>query len=337
MENMEKTKSLIIKEIYYGGCIGENGNEYMADQYVTLFNNSDETIYLDGLCVAVIDPMGSIESPWMKYTDMARIPVNDLAWQFPGSGNEYPLLPRTGTTIATNAINHIGEERQYPNSVDLSTADWRFWDESLGRQDNTSDVTPMKLISKLNPTVDLYLLSTIDPAFMVFSIQGTTTEAYVNNPDNLEHRPQSSNQHNRHLMIPKEWVIDCIDCVKNQQQSLKRVPDELDNGAAYIPDGPYSGKSLVRKSSFTPDGQIVYQDTNNSAEDFRESIPEFKNDFGRFTLDPSKCSNCQECIDACLRVLLVFEDNRVVMTDTNLCNQCERCLDVCPTRAISFP
>ena len=46
-----ETNALVIKEIYYGGCIGKMGEEYQADQYVTLYNNSDETIYLDGLCV----------------------------------------------------------------------------------------------------------------------------------------------------------------------------------------------------------------------------------------------------------------------------------------------
>lgn len=336
MENNEKAKGLVIKEIYYGGCVGRLGNGYLADQYITLYNNSDETIYLDGLCVAVIDPLGCIESPWMKYTDMKRIPVNDLTWQFPGSGKEYPLLPGSETTIATNAVNHKAERYKCPNSVNLSMVDWRFWDASLSRQDNTSEVTPMKLISKLNPNINLYLLSVIDPTFMIFSIQGTTAEAYINNPENLEPRPQSSDPKNRYLMIPKEWVIDCINCVKNNQLSLKRVPDELDKGAAYIPDGPYSGYSLVRKSTFTPNGKLIYQNTNNSAEDFEESIPELKNEIGKFRLDPEACTNCQECIYACLRSLLISENGRIVMTESGLCNQCERCLDVCPTRAISF-
>lgn len=43
---------------------------------------------------------------WVKYTDMKRIPVADMTWQFPGSGKEYPLLPGAETTIATNAVDH---------------------------------------------------------------------------------------------------------------------------------------------------------------------------------------------------------------------------------------
>ena len=46
-----KINALVIKEIYYVGCKGELGADYQADQYVTLYNNSDETVYLDGLCL----------------------------------------------------------------------------------------------------------------------------------------------------------------------------------------------------------------------------------------------------------------------------------------------
>ena len=61
-----KINALVIKEIYYVGCKGELGADYQADQYVTLYNNSDETVYLDGLCLALVDPMPGIVSPWVK-------------------------------------------------------------------------------------------------------------------------------------------------------------------------------------------------------------------------------------------------------------------------------
>ena len=57
-----KINALVIKEIYYVGCKGELGADYQADQYVTLYNNSDETVYLDGLCLALVDPMPGIVS-----------------------------------------------------------------------------------------------------------------------------------------------------------------------------------------------------------------------------------------------------------------------------------
>lgn len=272
-----KGSALVIKEIYYGGCIGRLGETYQADQYVTLCNRSDETIYLDGLCAGMVDPSNSLESPWMAYTDMDRIPVNDLVWQFPGNSKDYPLLPGAETTIATNAVDHTGGEYQQPHSINLSKVDWGFWEETLDRQNIAPGVKPMKLILKVNPATWMYTLSVGGPAFMVFSLQGNLTEEYVNHPENREPRPGPSNPNRRYLMVPKEWVIDCIDCVEGMNQlTLKRVPNELDHGAAYIPEGVYSGKALIRKSTLAPNGRIVYQDTNNSTDDLRVVTPTLK-------------------------------------------------------------
>lgn len=257
--------SLIIKEIYFAGCKGLYNEEYQSDQYVTLYNNSDKTIYLDGLCVAVVDPGNNLESSWMKYTDMKRIPVNDLTWQFPGSGKEYPLLPGEETTIATNAVDHTGGEFQQANSVDLSEVDWGFWDVNLERQNITAGVKPMMLLLNLNPLLVMYTLPVFGPTCMVFSLQDAPEE-YVQNPKNREPRPEAANQNKRYLTVPQEWVIDCIECVRDIH-SPKRVPNELDNGKCYISGERYSGRSVIRKKTGITDGRIVYQDTNNSTED----------------------------------------------------------------------
>lgn len=272
-----ETNAIVIKEIYYGGCIGKMGEEYQSDQYVTLYNNSGETVYLDGLCMAVVDPANSIESPWMKYTDMLRIPINDLTWQFPGAGRDYPLVPGAETTIATNAVNHTGGEYGHPNSVDLSGVDWGFWDVSLSRQDIQPGVTPMKLIAKLNPNTSMYSLPVWEPTFMIFSLQGVSAEDYVSDLNNREPRPQASNQSKLYLTIPQAWVIDCIECVRSAAQiTLKRVPDILNHTPVYNPEGAYCGKSLVRKKSVGTNGQAIYQDTNNASEDFEVSVPLLK-------------------------------------------------------------
>lgn len=275
--SLSETNALVIKEIYFGGCTGRKGEEYQADQYVTLYNNSDQTIYLDGLCISVVDPTGKIESPWMKYTDMKRIPINDITWQFPGTGKNYPLAPNAETTIATNAVNHTGGEYQHSNSVDLSKIDWGFWDASLMGQSITPGVIPMKLLLNLNPNLFLYVFPVVGPTLIVFTIQGTTAEAYVSSPENRESRPHALNTSKKFLMIPKEWVIDCVECVESIHQiTYRRVPNELNHQPTYMPSGLYLGKSLIRKSSRSIDNRVIYQDTNNSAEDLIESIPTLK-------------------------------------------------------------
>ena len=272
--SLAKTSALVIKEIYFGGCKGLNNEEYKDDQYVTLYNNSDQTIYLDGLCLGIVDPGNNLESPWMNYTDMKRIPVNDLTWQFPGSGKEYPLAPGEEITIATNAVDHTSGEYQHANSVDLSGVDWGFWDVSLDRQTIAAGVKPMTLLANLNPSLVMYSLPVFGPTFMVFSLQDSPEE-YVQDPDNRKPRPKASNQEKRYLMVPQEWVIDCIECVKDVN-SPKRVPNGLDNGKCYIPGDRYSGRSIIRKKTGTTDGRAVYQDTNNSAEDMEVTLDTLK-------------------------------------------------------------
>lgn len=272
-----ETSALVIKEIYYAGCIGRQGEEYQADQYVTIYNNSEEVLYLDGLCVAVVDPAGSNESPWMKYTDMDKIPVNDLAWQFPGRGRDYPLYPGDETTIATNAVDHTGGDYLHANSVNLSGVDFGFWDVSLSRQDIQAGVVPMKLISRLNPNTSLYSFPLVGPAFMIFSLQTASALEYVENPQNRKPRPQAANQNKMYLMIPKEWVIDCVECVESLDRiTVKRVPDGLNHTPAFIPEGAYSGKSLVRKKTVDAKGRVLYQDTNDASQDFEVTTPLLK-------------------------------------------------------------
>lgn len=272
-----QSSALVIKEIYYGGCKDENGKSYTKDQYVTLYNNSEETIYLDSLCVGMVAPSSSTQSNWMKHTDMKRVPVFNMAWQFPGNGTSYPLLPGAETTIATNAVDHTGGEYQHTNSVNLSKVDWGFWDISIGdRQVITPGVMPMKLVWQAS-WLAFYNLSIVGPTFMIFDLPGTTAEAYIENPVNRELEPGNPANKKLFLMIPREWVIDCVECVENAEQvGNKRVPAVLDNGASYIPGEWYSGKSLIRKKATTADGRSVYQDTNNSTADLDVSEPALK-------------------------------------------------------------
>lgn len=272
-----RSSALIFKEIYYTGCKGPKGEEYQLDQYITLCNNSTETIYLDGICIAMVAPSGHGESPWMKYTDMQRIPVYNMTWQFPGSGQEYPLLPGEETTIATHAVNHIKDLYYQVNSIDLSEVDWGFSDQSL---DNAiaPGVKSMNLLLNLSPTAWRYDLSVVGPALIIFKIKDSSAEAYVNDPANREPQPHGLNKNKFYLMIPQEWIMDCVDCVESAEEvAFKRVPNALDHTPAYIPGELYSGQSLVRKKIVDSEGRTVYQDTNNSSEDLEVSIPTLKN------------------------------------------------------------
>lgn len=272
-----ETNPLLIKEIYYAGCKGNNGVNYMKDQYVTLYNNSNETIWLDSLCIGMVAPAGNAVSSWMQQTDMQLIPVHTMAWQFPGTGKQHPLLPGTETTIATNAVDHTGGAYQHTNSVNLAKVDWAFWDQSLSdRHDITPGVTPLCPIWQDNKVV-MYSLALSGPTLILFYIKDMSAETFITNPANCKPEPGKPGSNKQYLMIPREWVLDCVDCIESADKiGNKRVPAELDNGAAFITGGRYPGKSLIRKQEPATDGLIIYQDTNNSGKDLEERVPALK-------------------------------------------------------------
>lgn len=55
---------------------------------------------------------------------------------------------------------------------------------------------------------------------------------------------------------------------------------------------------------------------------------------GRWTISHNKCNGCGDCIDNCLRDLLKFEKEKVVITNETACNQCGDCVRACIFRAI---
>ena len=85
---------------------------------MSIYNNSDEIAYLDSLCIGTVNPVTSTSPSNFTKPDGSlwdEIPLFMMAWQFPGTGTDYPLQP--GKTLSRNAINHVDIASQ---SVDLS-------------------------------------------------------------------------------------------------------------------------------------------------------------------------------------------------------------------------
>ncbi len=159
--------NLLIKQIYYNGSDVRLGAVF-RDQFVEIHNNSNEIQYLDGLCIAQIEGMGSTPSPNKDYHQASgqydwsqslgqdkENPNTDYIYadeviRIPGDGEEYMLAPGESAIIAATAINHKqplviedeeGETKTYEvaepdRTVDLSQAPFeayfRPYMESIG-------------------------------------------------------------------------------------------------------------------------------------------------------------------------------------------------------------
>lgn len=107
---------------------GQPGS-YSYSVYLRLYNNSDSTVFLDGLIVgrALASQFDLGNFPCTLYEPYANDKQGIWAIQFhqlPGDGANYPLSPGESATLAMDAIDH---RPLYPGAVDLRDADFEFF------------------------------------------------------------------------------------------------------------------------------------------------------------------------------------------------------------------
>ena len=74
------------------------------------------------------------------------------------------------------------------------------------------------------------------------------------------------------MKIPTSWVEDAFESLAfSNSGEYKRIPPSLDAGFIYC-NGQFNGESCRRKVDEVINGRLIFQDTNNSGEDF-EVIP----------------------------------------------------------------
>ncbi len=281
-----KAGTLIIKEIYCGGCMKtpEEGT-YQADKYVILHNNDSRTHYLDGLCFATLDPYNSqANSVWVTqdpetgasiYPDF--MPLIQVIWQFPGDGEDFPLAPGEDAVICCcGAIDHT---LQYPLSVNLNNSDYfacyapAYFPNTNYHPAPGDQIRPdhyMKVVIKLGQA-NAFTFSIYSPATVIFRAEGTTIEEFVENPDNVVQKPGSSVD--RIVKIPTDWVLDGVEVFYGgSSNNRKRIGPAVDAGYVTQTD-TYLGHSMHRYTDEEASAEAGYEvlcDTNNSSYDFYE-------------------------------------------------------------------
>ena len=273
--------TLVVKELYIGGCskAPEEGT-WQADQYVLLHSNDPEPIYLDGLCFGTLTPYNATGvNHWLgadgSLPDFA--PVVTVIWQFPGSGTDHPLQPGEDALIALRgAIDHTA---QYPLSVNLNRPDCFVCYNETYFPNPTYHPAPGDQIRSdhiLNVAIktgqsNANVVSITSPAFLIFRPEGTTIEAYLQQPDVVVTTPGSTTD--IVVKVPYEWVIDAVEVFDGRSTSNgKRFPASLDAGFITQSE-PFKGHSLLRRVDEEQTATLgfeVLKDSNNSTEDFYE-------------------------------------------------------------------
>jgi hypothetical protein len=282
-----KAGSIVIKEIYCGGCrkLPQEGN-YQGDQYFILHNNDYNVQYLDSLCFGTLSPNNATGSnPWVSKDPATGesifpdfLPVIQAVWQFPGDGDDFPLQPGEDAVVCLRgAIDH---SLQYPLSVNLNKPEYfvcynitYFWNTqyhpapgNLISQDRIIDV-----VIKTGQA-NAYTFSVSSPTLVLWKAQGMSIQDFVSIQDNINPVPGSSVDNV--VKVPFEWVYDAVEVFDGRSaNNSKRLAPSLDAGYALQTD-IYLGRSLMRyvdEAASAASGYEVLKDSNNSLNDFYES------------------------------------------------------------------
>ena len=282
-----KAGSIVIKEIYCGGCkkLPQEG-DYQGDQYFILHNNDYNVQYLDSLCFGTLSPNNATASnPWVSKDPATGesifpdfLPIIQAVWQFPGDGDDFPLQPGQDAVICLRgAIDH---SLQYPLSINLNKPDYfvcynltYFWNTAYHPAPGNL-ISEDRIIDVVIKTgqANAYTFSLNSPTLVIWKAEGMTIQEFVNLPDNVTPVPGSSIDNV--VKIPYEWIYDAVEVFDARSaNNSKRLAPSADAGYVLQTD-VFLGHSLMRhidKEASAASGYEVLTDTNNSLNDFYES------------------------------------------------------------------
>ena len=270
--NIAMASPLIIREIYWAGCEALNlGGTYAFDQYVEVYNNSQNTVYLDSLFIGTLAPANS-SVPINAWAGMDTIGLFSNVFMVPGNGRTHPLAPGEGAVFATNAVDH---SRLASSGLRLDKAHFALYHPDFTHFSVSAPapgVVTLQRIGVAQGTAHSWSVSS--PAFVIFRI-----------PDLQEWRTNTSRWRKfqpglssgiLYWHIHKDWILDGVECITRPTalNLSKRQPITVDASYTWLRRGQYQGNVVRRKiEEILPDGRIVYQDTNNSEEDFETDVP----------------------------------------------------------------
>lgn len=277
-----KSDDFVIEEIFYTGTETPEGMPYYGDQYMKITNNSDKTLYADGL---VIFKSAFMTVDKYDYTPdvMSEAFTVDGGLILPGSGTDYPVAPGASIVIADTAIDHTEFNSL---SVDLSGATFEYFNALDDEDMDNPDVPNVTTLF----ADDFWTWH--NRGFFAYAIgrlgEGVTAESFATDyAYTVEYEmvipdwgtlPTSDD----YWKVPNSWIIDAVNLSIEETFAWIVTSPLLDAGWTYCGkiDGDQTrfGKSVRRKSVSTASSPY-YMDTNNSAVDFiPEATPSLKAD-----------------------------------------------------------
>lgn len=241
------TNQIVVKELYVGGCtysiVDEEGNPgtktFQNDAYVILYNNSDQPADASDICFAGINPANSQASNKyvidgkLVYEPEGWLPAGQAIWWFQ---TDVTIEPWSQIVIAIKgAIDHTAT---YPESVNLSNADYAMYDPESGFTNQAVYPAPSANIPEshylqTSPYMkgNAWTLSIMSPAFVTFRCndpEGLSTDTA--NYDLISGTNQPC------VKVPVADVVDGVElfAIGKDDQNTKRLTSGVDAGFVHF-------------------------------------------------------------------------------------------------------
>ena len=306
-----KISQLVIKELYNGGVMKDDGKNFANDKSFILYNNSSTTASLTDLCIGITAPYNSQGNNYwydangrLIYENDGYIPALDGIWFFPNT-----LAIEPYSQVVVNVHGAIDNTLTYPQSVNYANADYYcMYDPEAGYTNTSYYPTPSEVIPTTHylkavkiGIANAWALSVTSPAMFLFQTHDTTPREFATNINNMAYTPGAAQTDiNKIVKVPVDWILDGIEVFSaaHVSSNQKRLTSTIDAG--YINLTNQHGHSLYRnvdreatealpenegllvygytsdpcgidaEASLRNGAHIVYQDTNNSSNDFHE-------------------------------------------------------------------
>ena len=269
--------SLVISEIYLGS-LNATGKGLLYDSHISIYNNTDEVIYADGLAICEGSLNNTTSYPDLTPTPEERFLVGTV-YVIPGNGTEHPIDPGKSITIVDQAIEWSAD---VAGAQDYRDADFEWYDEvTIGTIRDTDNPSVPNLDKWYSYSATIWILSQqANRSYAIARIpEGVTAESYLKDYTCsytyyftfTENYITRENQY----YIPLDWIIDGVNLSPASSQEFLCLPPSIDISYKSINDDPQSAADRAyrmfvrREAGKSADGNIILQDTDDSAKDFK--------------------------------------------------------------------
>jgi len=266
----------VIEEIFFAGTRTPAGQQYNDDKYIKITNNTEETLYLDGMLLVKSKFQTDLKEDYTPDI-MGGFLAAEAILQFPGNGTTYPVAPGKSIIFAEYAINH---KALNSNSADLSQANFEKFFESSSDVNNPAVPDLVNIYDQLvmhGQGVFAYALVRLPQGTSANKLNGEDPEYTYDFSYNMIIDGETVPIPDTAVKIPNAWVVDVVNLGIEETYLWNVTAPSLDMGYAYVTkldgDAGRYGKSVRRKViGQNTDGLDIFLDTNNSAVDFQNGV-----------------------------------------------------------------